>query len=87
MTAMPVIKLLARSIAGTAMWSGALVGAGYMLGEHYRSVAEWLGPVSNAAFVVLGALYLYRVVTWDRRTRRDDRRDSTPAGGEPGACE
>jgi membrane protein DedA with SNARE-associated domain len=87
MTAMPVIKLLALSLAGTAMWSGALVGAGYLLGAQYRSVGGWLGPITNASFVLLGALYLYRVVTWDKREPRDDRRDSEAGGREPGACD
>lgn len=57
---------LAYSAVGTALWTGLLAVAGYLLEDQYQRVAGWLNPVSN---VVLGAIllwYLYRVATFRR---------------------
>lgn len=57
---------LAYSAVGTALWTGLLAVAGYLLEDQYQRVAGWLNPVSN---VVLGGIllwYLYRVATFRR---------------------
>jgi len=67
-------RFLLYSAAGTALWTGLLAGAGYLLEDRYRQVATWLDPVSN---VVIGGLllwYLYRVATFHRRGAADPRR-------------
>lgn len=61
---MPLRRFLVFSGIGIALWTTLLAAAGYLLGEQYRLVQDYIDPVSQ---VVLGAillLYLYRVVTW-----------------------
>jgi membrane protein DedA with SNARE-associated domain len=61
---MGLSKFLIYTTAGTVLWTGALAGAGYLLGAQYQQVSGWLNPVSN---IILGALvlwYVYRVATF-----------------------
>jgi membrane protein DedA with SNARE-associated domain len=53
---------------GTAVWTALLAGAGYLLEGQYRQVSEYLNPASNAIIAVMVLWYLYRVVTFRRRT-------------------
>ncbi|MGD9917917.1 MAG: DedA family protein [Paenirhodobacter sp.] len=62
---MPVAPFLLLTAAGTAVWSGALVLAGWMLGANYRLLVDWLSPISAVMMALMTALYLYRVVTFD----------------------
>lgn len=61
---MPRWKFIAYSTAGTAVWSGALAGAGYVLGSQFKDVEKIIGPASTAvmAFIVIG--YLWRLLRW-----------------------
>lgn len=69
------LPFLAATLAGTLVWTAALVVAGRLLGARYEQVSKVLEPVS---WVVLGgvlALYLWRVARWKggggaRRARR-----------------
>jgi len=70
------LPFLGATLAGTVIWTTALVVAGRLLGARYEQVSKVLEPVS---WVVLGgvlALYLWRVVRWKsgdggaRRTRK-----------------
>jgi len=57
-------RFLLYSTLGTVLWTALLAGAGYLLGAQYRTVANWLGPITNG-IVAIGVLwYLYRVVTF-----------------------
>ncbi|MCH8684191.1 DedA family protein [Pedomonas mirosovicensis] len=61
---------LLYSALGTAIWSAALATAGYLLGNNYHAVADYLNPATN---VILGSgllYYLYRVVTWRKDQKR-----------------
>lgn len=49
------------SLAGTLIWVALLSGAGYLLGQQYELVAEWLNPLSNLVIGALIAVYIYRV--------------------------
>lgn len=62
--AMPVGRFLLASAAGTSLWTAAHAAAGYLLGKNYAAVSQYLNPVTNALLVLLGVIYLYRVVTW-----------------------
>lgn len=62
--AMPTLSFLVFSTIGSAVWTAALAGAGYLLGERYELVGTYLNPVSNVVIGVLVAWYLFRVVTW-----------------------
>ena len=64
---MPLWRFLSWSLAGSALWVGALVGLGYVLEDQYERIAHWLDPITK---VVLGAAliaYVYRVVTFEKR--------------------
>ncbi|PRY95760.1 membrane protein DedA with SNARE-associated domain [Hasllibacter halocynthiae] len=66
---MPLGAFLLYSSIGSLIWTGILAGAGYLLEGEYERVSHWLNPVSNVAVVVLVLIYLWRVVTFDRRKR------------------
>ncbi len=50
---MPVVKFLTLTAIGSGVWNAAFVALGWLLGEKWDSVQNWLGPVS---YVVLGLL-------------------------------
>jgi membrane protein DedA with SNARE-associated domain len=57
-------RFLVFSAVGTAGWSAALAGAGYVLGSQFKDVEKILGPLSTViiALIVLG--YLWRLIRW-----------------------
>lgn len=61
---MAPLRFLALSGLGSLAWTGALAGAGHVLGAQYGRVAAYVGPVSNAATVVVALAYLVRVARW-----------------------
>ena len=65
-TRMHPIPFFAYSAVGTVVWTGFLVGAGYLLESHYERVAEWIDPFSKLVLAAIAATYLYRLV---RQTR------------------
>ena len=65
-TRMHPIPFFAYSAVGTVVWTGFLVGAGYLLESHYERVAEWIDPFSKLVLAAIVAMYLYRLV---RQTR------------------
>jgi len=53
------------STLGTAIWTGALTGAGYWLGRRFESrIDDVVGPISNAVIVLILATYLWRLIFW-----------------------
>lgn len=61
---MPPLFFFGASALGALLWNTLLVGAGYLLNDHYELVEVVLDPLT---IIVLGAvvlLYLYRLVTW-----------------------
>ncbi len=69
-------KFLVYSTLGTLAWVLLLTFAGYLLGDNYELVEEYLGPVSK---VVLG-LILVAGIAWlvRHRQKRRNRNNSTP---------
>lgn len=61
---MPMGEFLLFSAIGTFVWTTALAMAGYLLGQAYEVVADYVDPVSTAVLVGLISLYVYRVVTF-----------------------
>lgn len=57
---------LILSAIGSAIWTTLLALAGYMLGQNYDTVSTYVGPVSNGIIVIIIAIYIYRVVTFDK---------------------
>lgn len=67
---MPLVPFLLATALGTLLWTGLLAGAGYVLAERYLEVGGWIEPASKAVFVLALGAYVYRVVTFGRRSRR-----------------
>jgi len=70
---MPLIQFVAYTAAGSLLWNGLLVGAGYGLGTQWERVegyAGWLDRILIGALVlVVGALALRRWRIHRQRTR------------------
>src|SRR5687768_17314443 len=71
---MALAPFLLYTTAGTALWAGLLAYAGSLLGQNYRRVEHWIGPVT---YVVLGGILVAFVVRVIRLRRR--RRAGRPA--------
>lgn len=65
---MPPTPFLVYSAFGTIVWTGLQAAAGYGLGENYRAVERFIEPIGNGALVLGLVIYLYRVVTFERRS-------------------
>ncbi|NJR66644.1 MAG: DedA family protein [Leptolyngbyaceae cyanobacterium CRU_2_3] len=63
---MPMAQFLIFSTLGTLAWVSLLTFAGYLLGDNYEQVDEYLAPVSK--LVLLGLLIAF--VVWLVRKRR-----------------
>jgi len=61
---MPVWLFFVCSLAGILLWNTILVGAGFILHEHYHLVESWLDPLSYLVLGVIIITYLWRVITW-----------------------
>ena len=66
MSEMPLPKFLIYSAVGSALWASVLAGAGYLLGENYDRVEQYVGPASKIILAVLAVA----VVVWFVRRRR-----------------
>jgi len=66
---MRIAPFLLWSTLGTAVWSAGLAGGGYLLGARFERIDAVLAPLSTA--VIVGGIlwYLWRQLTWSRRTR------------------
>jgi membrane protein DedA with SNARE-associated domain len=63
---MPRITFLIYSGIGTAAWTTLLAVLGYALGSQYEQVSAWIDPISIGVLLLIVALYLYRVVTFEK---------------------
>lgn len=69
---MPLPFFLLYSTLGTAIWTGLLTYAGYLLGHNYQQVKQFLGPVAQIVAIAL----LLLVSIWFIR-RRHHQQNST----------
>ena len=67
---MSLIVFLAWSTLGTLIWTTFLTFAGYLLESQYERVAQWMDPVTKIVVAILVFTYLYRVVTYGRRAKK-----------------
>ncbi len=58
-------RFLVFSAIGTAGWSAALAGAGYVLGTQFGDVEKILGPLSTAIFALIVVGYFWRLWRWN----------------------
>jgi len=66
-TCMPANRFLIFSALGTTLWTAALTGAGYALGESFDQIEKPLGWVSTAVLGGTAAAYIYRLATYNQR--------------------
>lgn len=66
-TRMPLLPFLAYSTAGSLIWTGLLVAAGYLLESQYTVVADYLDPVSKGIVAFVCASYFYRLLRGTQR--------------------
>ena len=59
-------RFLVFSTIGTAGWTAALAGAGYLLGSQFEDVEKILGPVSTFVIALIVITYFWRLFTWKR---------------------
>lgn len=67
MSEMPMPKFLIYSAIGSGLWATALAYAGYVLGENYDRVEQYISPISK---IVLAAVVV-AAVAWFLKRRRD----------------
>lgn len=67
MSEMPMPKFLIYSAIGSALWATALASAGYVLGENYDRVEQYISPISK---IVLAAVVV-AAIAWFLKRRRD----------------
>lgn len=66
MSEMPLPKFLTYSTIGSGLWAALLIGAGYLLGEHYDRVEQYISPISRVIVVLL----VVGAVAWFVRRKR-----------------
>jgi len=73
LSVMPVVPFLIYSTIGTTLWVIFLTGAGYLLGNNYELVDEYLAPVSKGVLVLIlvaFAVWIFRKKQQANRKRR-----------------
>jgi membrane protein DedA with SNARE-associated domain len=70
---MPLAPFLIYSTLGTTAWVMLLTFLGYMLGDHYELVEEYLGPVSKIVLVFLIVAFIAWVVIKQQKAKRRKR--------------
>lgn len=71
-TRMPLAQFLALSTLGTGLWTFALAYAGLLLGNRFKEVEQWMGPVSSGVVFAAVLSYFYRVFRIIQRRRSRD---------------
>ncbi|QFP77683.1 DedA family protein [Deinococcus sp. AJ005] len=64
MSGMALPTFVLYSAIGSALWAALLTGAGYLLGDHYEKVGEYMAPASKT---ILAALLIAAAVWFVRR--------------------
>lgn len=67
---MPLIPFLFLSTLGTLLWVSLLTYAGYVLGDNYEVVDEYLGPVSKIVVASLVFAFIIWIVQRNLRRKR-----------------
>ncbi|MEW6935752.1 DedA family protein [Trueperella pyogenes] len=68
---MNFLKFTVLTTLGAAIWNAALIGAGYILGENWHLVDDYVGILSKIVLVAILALLLWWVVRRLRKTPRE----------------
>jgi membrane protein DedA with SNARE-associated domain len=57
-------RFLVFSTIGTALWTSALAGAGYVLGRQFKQIETIIGPLSIAVIAAIILSYIWRLWRW-----------------------
>jgi len=69
---MSVVKFSIYTFAGSFIWTLLLVTAGYLLGDSFKAVDKFLGPVSKIVVGAFVVYFVYRGFTkWKERNGKD----------------
>ncbi|CAI9403458.1 DedA family protein [Aestuariimicrobium sp. T2.26MG-19.2B] len=71
---MPLLQFCFYTLVGSAVWNALLVIAGFLLGQRWHIVENYMGVFSTVVYVVIALLIGWFVVTRLRHRRRRDRR-------------
>ena len=66
MSEMPLPSFLIYSAIGSGLWATLLAGAGYMLGNNYEVVEQYVGPIGTGVVALLVVSSVVWIV-WRRR--------------------
>jgi membrane protein DedA with SNARE-associated domain len=64
---MPILRFVALTALGSAIWNAALIGAGVVVGDNWRTVTEIVSTYSTIALVTFALALVAAVVVWRRR--------------------
>jgi membrane protein DedA with SNARE-associated domain len=67
---MPLATFTALTLAGSAIWNGALIGAGWALGDNWESVTAAIESANG--FLIAGGLLFVAALLVRRRIRVRD---------------
>lgn len=65
---MGALRFLLWSTIGTGLFAAAFAGAGYAAGSRFSWIEEVAAPISSAVIVGVLLWYVWRQLTWRRRT-------------------
>jgi membrane protein DedA with SNARE-associated domain len=68
---MPIWRFLAFTTLGSGVWNTLLVGAGYLLGDQWHIVEEYVGVFQKVVIVVVVLLLVWWLVRTIQRARLD----------------
>ncbi|HYP42052.1 MAG TPA: DedA family protein [Chloroflexia bacterium] len=67
---MPFGRFLVLTLAGSAIWNSALIGAGFMLGQNWSQIEAVVSPLSKVVYVGIGlAVMTFFVMRLTRRRK------------------
>jgi membrane protein DedA with SNARE-associated domain len=75
-SAMPLVPFLLYSTVGSTLWVLFLTALGYVLGDNYDQVDEYLGPVSKIVLVGIVAAFVFWVVQRKRKLKAGQRKSA-----------
>ncbi|WP_343546840.1 DedA family protein [Sphingobium yanoikuyae] len=58
------VRFLIWTAGGALVWNLVLAYAGFLLGQNFRDIDKYVGPVATACVVGAVLLYLWRLATW-----------------------
>ena len=79
---MNLFIFLLYSAIGSLLWTALLTWAGFILQSQYHNVEKYMNPLTNLVFIVIFAVYLYRLITYKTLTRKQ----RTPVQVDVNSC-